>query len=1031
MKKGIHKIGWLVGLLALGCTTPKEHHDWEDESITEINKLPGRSDYFPYESMELALAKNKEASQRYLSLDGKWKFNWSRKPEDRPEKFYELSFSDGEWNLIDVPGNWERLGYGVPHYLDVDYPFPANPPYIPNDYNPVGSYRKTFDLPLSWNGSDVIIHFGAVHSAFYLWVNGQKVGYSQGSKLPAEFDITSFVKEGENLVAIEVYRWSDGSYLEDQDMWRLSGIERSVFVYAQPKLHLTDHTALAGLDENYQNGLLEVSAEVSGKSGSLEVKLMDGGKEISNLKSQISNSQIVTLKSQIVNPKQWSAEYPNLYTLTLELKDSLGNTVEAYSQNIGFRTTEIKDGNFKINGKTVMIKGVNRHEHDPVKGHVIDEASMIKDIQLMKQFNINAVRASHYPNATRWYELCDEYGLYVVDEANIESHGMEIGNPEVTLANNPSWQKAHLDRVQRMYQRDKNFTSIVTWSLGNEAGFGVNFQATYDWLKSQDSSRPIQYEMAQNTDYSDIQAPMYHSIERIVEYAERHTDKPLILCEYAHAMGNSVGNLQDYWDAIEKYKELQGGFIWDWVDQGLLETSTEGEKFFAYGGDYPHASIKSDSNFCINGLVQADRTINPHIWEVKKVYQNIKIKAVDLKKGKFVVQNKFDFTDLNQFDFDWQLKDEDGLIAKGEMPALDVTPHLSKEFKISNLKFENSNKEQILTISAKTREATELVPAGHEIAWDQFVFPASKVLSNHSLSDLKSIGIVDEESSLMIRNADFEISFSKSTGQMASWKLKGKELLINGLIPDFWRAPVDNDLGNGMPARNGIWHFAGRNQVTQGLEVLISESNEVVLQARFALPDANDSEYTTTYAIRSDGSVHVLNEFEPVGELPDLPRFGMSMVLVPELDQFTWFGKGPHETYWDKRTGAKIDRYSGSVWDQYHPYVRPQEFGNKTEVRWASLQNADGFGLKVVGDSLLNIRTMNLELEDIDHTPRPSPNRHTIDIKKKPLVTWNIDHMQMGVGGDTSWGRKVHEEYTIPAKKYRYGFTLIPLGLDR
>lgn len=1031
MKKGMKKVGWLVGLLALGCTTPKEHHDWEDQSISEINKLPARSDYFPYETMELAKAKNKAASNRYLSLDGKWKFHWVRKPADRPKNFYKPKFSDSEWKLIDVPGNWERLGYGVPHYLDVDYPFPANPPYIPNDYNPVGSYRKSFELPLSWNGSDVIIHFGAVHSAFYLWVNGQKVGYSQGSKLPAEFDITSFVKKGENLVAIEVYRWSDGSYLEDQDMWRLSGIERSVFVYAQPKLHLSDHTILTGLDENYENGLLAIKAEVRGGAGSLEVKLMDGENEISNLNSQISNAneQILNLESKILNPAKWSAEYPNLYRLTLKLKDSLGNTVEAYSQNIGFRTAEIKDGNFKINGQTVMIKGVNRHEHEPVKGHVVDEASMIKDIQLMKQFNINAVRASHYPNATRWYELCDEYGLYVVDEANIESHGMEIQNPDVTLANQPSWQKAHMNRVQRMYERDKNFTSIVTWSLGNEAGYGVNFQTTYDWLKAQDQSRPVQYEMAQNTDYSDIQAPMYHSIEHIVEYAEKNTDKPLILCEYAHAMGNSVGNLQDYWDAIEKHKSLQGGFIWDWVDQGLLETSEEGEEYFAYGGDYPHAPVKSDSNFCINGLVQANRSINPHIWEVKKVYQNIKIKAVDLERGKFVIQNKYDFTNLSQFEFSWQLKDDEGLIDEGILQALDVEPHASQEFKISNFNFKNLSKEQVLTISVKTKEASELVPAGHEVAWDQFVIPARNAVSVSNKTNTSPLDLVERESDLVLRNSNVEITFSKTTGQIVSWKIKGKEILLSGLEPDFWRAPVDNDLGNGMPARNGVWHFAGKNQQLKKMEVVEKTPSEVVILTSFELPDANHSEYTTTYTIQNEGSVHVYSQYVPSGDLPDLPKFGMKLVLNPDFDQMSWFGKGPHETYWDKNTGAKVDTYSGVVWDQYHPYVRPQEFGNKSSVRWASLTNSDGLGLKVIGDSLLNIRAMNLELADIDHTPRPSPNRHTTDVKKKSLVTWNIDHLQMGVGGDTSWGRRVHKEYTIRAKKYSYGFTLFPLGL--
>ncbi|MEO9804163.1 MAG: glycoside hydrolase family 2 TIM barrel-domain containing protein [Reichenbachiella sp.] len=1029
----------LATVSIFSCTEQQgPRHDWEDESITEINKLPARSDYFPYETLDLAQAKNKDGSERYMSLDGKWKFNWVRKPADRPSDFYDLKFSDSGWKLIDVPGNWERLGYGVPHYLDVDYPFAANPPYIPNDYNPVGSYRKTFDLPTTWSGSSVIIHFGAVRSAFYLWINGEKVGYSQGSKLPAEFDITSLVKPGKNLVAIEVYRWSDGSYLEDQDMWRLSGIDRFVFVYAQPKLHIADHTIVAGLDENYEHGTLNIETVISGASaiGSLEVSLMAKDETIwqgtqpieSQLQKRNTNTQILNFESQILNPAKWSAETPNLYQLNLELKDSLGNTVEAYAQKVGFRTAEVKNGNFQINGQVVTIKGVNRHEHDPVNGHVIDEASMIRDIELMKQFNINAVRASHYPNATQWYELCDQYGLYVVDEANIESHGMEIGNPEVTLANNPTWEKAHLDRVRRMYERDKNFTSIVTWSLGNEAGFGVNFQATYDWLKAQDASRPVQYEMGQNTNYSDIQAPMYHSIDRIVEYAEKHENKPLILCEYAHAMGNSVGNLQDYWDAIESHKELQGGFIWDWVDQGLLETTENGEEYFAYGGDYPHAPVKSDSNFCINGLVQANRKINPHIWEVKKVYQYVKVTQRNANQGKVTIHNKYDFINLNRFDFEWEVKSEGQLIASGSLPTINIKPNEFKDIDIPNFIFRKEpNKEYFLTVSVKTKQERNLVPAGHEIAWDQFVLEVDRAAQVKPMVVHGALVLESDNLHYRVGNGNNEVLFSKETGRIASWRVGKNNLLKSGPIPDFWRAPNDNDLGNGMPERNGMWHFAGANQKLLELKIVKEEGTQIIIEALYALPDANDSQFTTRYTLTGDGAIHISNTFIPNGDLPKLPRLGMCMELNAAYDNFEWFGKGPQETYWDKNTGAKIDKYAGSVWDQYHPYVRPQEFGNKSEVRWASLTDSNGMGIRIDGDSLLNVRAMNLKLKDIDHTPRPSPNRHTTDVKKRDLITVNIDHLQMGVGGDTSWGRRVHEKYTIPAKKYTYGFKLTPI----
>lgn len=1026
----------LIVSLIFSCSVEKPHHDWEDESVTEINKLPPRSNYFPYESLEVAQTLKMENSTRHLSIDGKWKFNWVRKPGDRPKDFYQLAYDDSSWDLIEVPGNWERLGYGVPHYLDVDFPFVTNPPYIPNDYNPVGSYRKKFSMPPTWSGNSVIIHFGAVRSAFYLWVNGKKVGYSQGSKLPAEFDISTYLQPGENLVAIEVYRWSDGSYLEDQDMWRLSGLDRSVFIYSRPTVHLADHFIKAGLDDNYEDGVFDFSAIIVGEPGteaSVTITLHDGLDEVFSLQESLKlgqdSGQVININTLVSKPNKWSAETPNLYSLNIELKDVNEETIESYSQFIGFRTAEVKDGNFKINGQVVTIKGVNRHEHDMVKGHVVDEESMIRDIQLMKQFNINAVRCSHYPNDSRWYELCDEYGLYVMDEANIESHGLSISDSSLTLANNPSWEKAHLDRVQRMVERDKNFTSIVTWSLGNEAGFGVNFKSTYNWLKSRDNSRPVQYEMAQNTNFSDIQAPMYHSIERIVNYAKENPGKPLILCEYAHAMGNSVGNLQDYWDAIETYDELQGGFIWDWVDQGLLETSADGEDYFAYGGDYPHGLVKNDSNFCINGLVQADRDLNPHIWEVKKVYQYIKIKPLDIENGELAIHNKYDFINLDQFEIRWNVMTNGEVISRGILPSMDVEPHQTKEFKLPNFKISKKpNTEYFLTVSAHTKNNTDLIELGHEVAWDQFALSQIRLTEMTEEEQFAPLIFSESDSLYLVESTKSSVSFSKTTGMMNLLNIGEAEILKRGLEPDFWRAPVDNDLGNGMPARSGVWHFAGTNQELQQLRVIKNESNVIIIEAIFHLLDANNSEYTTTYTLLDNGDVHVQNTFVPQGNLPDLPRFGMSMVLNPAFDQFEWFGKGPFESYLDKNTGAKIDHYRGTVWDQYHPYVRPQEFGNKSEVRWASLTNEEGIGLIIIGDSLLNIRAMNLEQEDIDYFPRPSPNRHTTDIKKKELVTLNIDHKQMGVGGDTSWGRRVHDEYTIPAKTYSYGFTIRPIN---
>ena len=664
-------------------------HDWENEQIFEINKEDPHSSFFPYNSRELALDSNIEDAENYINLNGKWKFFWVRKPADRPKDFYMNDYDIAGWKEITVPGNWERQGYGVPQYLDEEFPFPANWPSIPNEYNPVGSYKKDFILPENWIADEIFIHLGAVRSAFYLWINGEKVGYSQGSKLPAEFNITKYVISGKNTIACEVYRWSDGSYLEGQDMWRLSGIDRDVYLYSRPKQHIKDYFIISDLDENFENGLFSIDVDVINYNNtderdlSVEVSIRDDDKVIKSHHMPIKNipaegEESVKLSAKIDFPRKWTAETPNLYTVLILLKNAKGDLLEAISCKTGFRKVEIKNGLLHVNGTKITIKGVNRHEHDPVTGHAVDEASMIQDIQLMKQFNINAVRASHYPNHPLWYELCDKYGLYVVDEANVESHGLNIGDTAITLGNRPEWVKAQLRRTERMVERDKNHPSIITWSLGNEAGFGICFIEAYKWIKERDPSRPVQYEMAQNSEYTDIQAPMYHKIDNIEEYARSNPRRPLILCEYAHAMGNSVGNLQDYWDVIEKYESLQGGFIWDWVDQTLLEYTDAGEAYFAYGGDYDHAPVDNDSNFCVNGLVQANRNLNPHIWEVKKVYQYVDIKSSDLIQGSFNITNKYDFTNLNKFKAEWNLEAEGKTISSGTIPSIDLLPHQSE-----------------------------------------------------------------------------------------------------------------------------------------------------------------------------------------------------------------------------------------------------------------------------------------------------------------------------------------------------------------
>ena len=629
-----------MAVLWLGCETKREN-EWEDPTVFQINQEKPRAHFFPYESEALAIENNPERSQYYQSLNGEWKFNFSPNPNDREKNFYKANFDDSEWSTIKVPGSWELQGWSVPIYLDEEYPFTPNPPFVPHDYNTVGAYRKSFTIYETWNDRQIIIRFGSVRSAFYVWVNGEKIGYGQGSKTPVEFDITDFVEVGENNVSVEVYRFSDGSYLEGQDTWRVSGLERDVYIYARSTSRINDFFVRANLDSTYSTGLFSVDVDLEQSiidSGlTLQAKLVEPLRRnrvvFDSTKSVPSDSMSsIQIASIVKRVKTWTAEEPNLYRLQLSLRNGAGEVIESFTQQVGFRKVEISDGQLKVNGKPIMIRGVNRHEWDPVVGRSITEASMVKDIQIMKQHNINAVRASHYPNQERWYELCNEYGLYVVDEANIEAHGMRFHEQKYGfISNDTSWTAQWIDRGNRMFERDKNHPSIIMWSMGNEAGDGQNFVELYEFLKGKDTSRPVVYEPARNNAHSDVFFPMYDNINEISAFADTVTNRPQILCEFAHAMGNSVGNLVDYWETFEKYPNVQGGFIWDWVDQTILKTDSTGKSFWAYGGDFGTEYAENDSNFCANGLVAADRSLNPHMHEVKKVYQPIRFKADNLK----------------------------------------------------------------------------------------------------------------------------------------------------------------------------------------------------------------------------------------------------------------------------------------------------------------------------------------------------------------------------------------------------------------
>ena len=1202
------------------------------------NKEPGRATSFFYADSESAIRDSCTESPWFQSLNGTWKFNWAPDPERRPADFYKPEFDVSGWDNLPVPSNWQVKGYGVPLYSNIPYPFKKDPPRVmgepPKEFtsyaqrNPVGSYRRTFTVPESWSGRQVFLQFDGVDSAFYLWINGKEVGYSQGSRTPALFNVTEYLAAGENTLAVEVYRYCDGSYLEDQDFWRLSGIFRNVYLWSAADLHLRDFFFHADLDDNYSDAevtvdlaVMNYSAEPKQCSVETSIVTLDGDPvaELAPVKLTVP-AGVVTQRTPapvvVKNPAKWTAETPNLYKLVLTLKDEAGKTIAVTSHNVGFRKVEIRDGQLTVNGKPIDLKGVDRHEHHPVEGHTVSVESMIEDILLMKQFNINAVRTSHYPDDPQWYSLCDKYGLYLVDEANVESHGMHYG-PE-SLAKDPNWKKAHLDRTQRMVERDKNHPSIIIWSLGNEAGNGVNFEATYDWIKKRDPSRPVQYERAVLDRNTDIFCPMYATIDRMLDYASKPQDRPLIQCEYAHAMGNSVGNLQDYWDAIESNRQLQGGFIWDWVDQGLVadvpvaqtvadlantertslvlsgagENGVQGpvvagndedldltgpftlecvipkgqatghcpliskgdhqyllrmggqgielvvhqgkwqslhvsyedaqlqdgpnritavydlqnlilyvngrkvgsmpytgkidrssfpvnigrnsevpdritafpireariynraisaeqagnvegrsadgllmhldltkvsdkhvplgrtKQYFAYGGDF--GDVPNDGNFCDNGLVQPDRVPNPHLYEVRKVYQSVKVAPVDLAAGKIKVTNKYYFTNLNQFEATWLLRKDGREVASGKLGRLDIAPRESKELTIDLPKSEGG--ECLLTVSFALAEDTNWAKAGHRVAWDQFEMPSGERPTRKSESKGR-LDMSQDDDTFTIKGNGFVTVFCKKSGELVSYQAGGRELLAAPLAPNFWKVPNDNQYRNNYLSRLGPWRNAAADRKVKNFEAKPVSDGVFMISVEAALSLAN-STYRTRYLVRTDGSVTVSAQYEPgTGEIPLLPKFGMTTLLSADLDNVVWYGRGPQETYWDRKTGGEIGIYEAVVEELIHPYCRAQDNANRSDVRWVTLTDDDGQGLRITaGKELINFAVWPYTVADLERAT------HDYQLPRRDTLTLNVDLQLHGVGGDNSWGARTHPQYTLPGNQsYEYSFTLSPV----
>ncbi len=1028
---------WMFQVLVLSVTfvRAQEVNDWENPQVTGINKEAPRASFFAFHGKYNPSDIDMKKAPNFLSLNGTWKFNWVERPADRPKCFYENGYDVSGWDDIVVPGSWELQGYDVPIYTDVEYPFPNNEPFIPHDYNPVGSYKRSFELPDEWQGQEIHLRFDGVRSAFYVWVNGQKVGYSQDSKTPAEFDVTSWVKPGNNHLAVEVYRFSDGSYLEDQDYWKISGFERDVYLFARPRVHIRDFFIHAGLDSEYRDGRFGLEVEIENLPPvfgdfvvNCSVRESGSGKEVFNGTGTpvlLGDTPKVNFSAQIPKVQLWTAETPNLYLLIIQLQDEKGNVLESISRLFGFRTVEVKYGQLMVNGKPVTIRGVNRHEHDPVTGRYITEELMLQDIRLMKEFNINAVRCSHYPNQEKWYDLCDQYGIYLIDEANIEAHGAGPYDPETTLADKPSWQKAFMDRTKAMVERDKNHPSIIIWSLGNETGKGRNFEATYRWIKSRDKSRLVQSEDAGEDWYTDIYCPMYARFDKIHRYLEKSARRPLILCEYAHAMGNSVGNLKDYWDLAEHYRQFQGGYIWDWVDQTFRKVDEQGDTIWAYGGDMGVYKVPNDSNFCANGLVAADRSLHPHIYEVKKVYQPVKFEVVPFAGNQFYIINRYDFSSLEKLTFRWSVRSEGKVIESGYFYPPSILPHEKRAVSIGlNQPKLVPGAEYFLHLEAFTRESDLLVPAGHLVAWEQFKLPWNNGESI-SVAERKKIEVAETAQTIDLHFEGGKIRFNRKTGLMEEYRYMGKELVTSGPEPFFWRAMTDNDLGNNLFGRCGKWKYAGRDRKLEIIKVIPGE-DRVDVHSRFLLPDSLGI-YELNYRITGSGAIRIEGRYMPAsGNLPSVPRMGMKLALPFTYDSVEWFGRGPHENYSDRYTSAAIGYYKGSLREQFHPYVRPQETGNKTDVRWLALHSPDGGGVLVVGEKPLSMNALPFDYQQLDYVPYNIKRKHGGEIKPGGMVTLLVDQKQMGLGGDTSWGAPVHPEYLIPANPAEYRYWICP-----
>ncbi|MHA1518652.1 MAG: glycoside hydrolase family 2 TIM barrel-domain containing protein [Promethearchaeota archaeon] len=1043
----------------------KEPHDWENARRIGINKEPGHAPWISTKSSIKVPEHSGVSVSQSISLNGMWKFHWVKSPKQRPIDFYKPDFSVDTWAEIEVPSNWQMKGYGIPIYTNVIYPFSLSfikIPHISRRYNPVGSYRRSFNIPESWEGQLIYFHFEGVKSAFYIWINGQKVGYSQGSMTPAEFNITPYLHPGSNMVAVEVYRWSDGSYLEDQDMWRLSGIYRDVSLIAVPSTHIHDYFLWSEFDSPDSDATFHAKVQLkrsivptssasvefsNTKSLVVEILILDAMGQCVQTKSPIINDVSVSpgeqkeilLTAQLSNPNKWSAEFPYLYSIEIRLRDEQNHVIGSIRSKFGFRVVEIRDSQLWVNGRPILLKGVNRHEHDPDRGRAISRELMELDVQLMKQFNINAVRTSHYPNHPYFYELCDKYGIYVMDETNLETHGLRRIIPD----SKPQWREACVDRIERMVLRDRNHPSIIFWSLGNEAGFGSVFHAMKKAAKELDTTRPFHYE----GDYflegvSDVFSTMYTPVDELEKVALHHPIKtghlklkiikparfegyPIMLCEYAHAMGNSVGNFQEYWNVIERYPHVIGGFIWDYIDQGLRKTDSAGGEFWAYGGDY--GDKPNSSNFCMNGILASDRTPHPSAWEVKKVYANIHTEAVNLLKGEISVNNKNVFRDLDHIELSWEITKDgigilDGQINLGHIPPTSsvlITLPIEKSSLLPGAEYH-------LLCKYCLKKSSLWASPGHVVAWDQFELPIKeKVKPIVDLSIIPELILEENQLEARIFHKFFEVKYHKPSGCLQSIVYHGHSFLSEPLRINFWRVPTDNDRGisNEVPflPQLKFWKWSSEHYSLISSDISQPLPQIVEIKNLFRIPGGKRP-LEQTIRIYGSGDILVENRFIA---RKDLIKFGMQTAFPKEFGNISWFGRGPHENYWDRQSGACVGRYSALIQDYIHQYARPQENSNRCDIRWMCFENAKrddaNYGILIQGFPHLSISAWPYSQKDLELA------KHPTDLPNRELITVNLDYKQQGVAGDNSWGAKPKLQYRLlKNEEFVYRFRLRP-----